>query len=153
MQESKLLKISWIILTVAIAFSMVWCVWVMIVGSPFMPGIFEGYIGEPWSEFLEQQPKQAALYGHLTRLHAGDAFVGSLFALLIVSASYRKGEKWAWSGLLIGTIMSFGSIIVFASMFSDPAGIALGIVGLCIGLVALLIPVKEIWSAKEGQTA
>jgi hypothetical protein len=80
------------------------------------------------------------------------AFVAYTYALFIIFAAYRKGKKWAWAALMTATILGWGSMIVFASIFSDSNGIIRGVISLCVGLVLLLLPVKEIWRFEAGQT-
>ena len=125
---------------------------VSIINPLFTNGAFEGYTGQSWSEFAEQQPEQAALYQHLSR--AGDLYwlVGAVICLFVILASYRKGEKWAWTAILTAGALAHGGTIVFGAIFSDPLGITLGIISMCVLLVALLIPAKEIWKAKPEET-
>jgi len=117
-----------------------------------MKDIFENYTSQSWGDFLQQQPKQAALYEHLLRMEGCVVFMAYMYALFIIFAAYRKGKKWAWAALLTTTILGWGILIVFASIFSDSNGIARGVINLCGGVVLLLIPVKEIWKAKPEQT-
>ncbi len=70
--------------------------------------------------------------------------------MFIVFASYRKGEKWAWTALLIGNILGGGNVLVSGAIFSDPVGITIGIVYVCLSLIGLLIPVK-VFFAKEAE--
>ena len=152
MHDSKLFKISWILLTIGIAAGLLMCIRNII--SPFfMEDIFENYMSQSWGDFLQRRPKQAFLYEHLFRLLNCMGFVCYVYALFIILAAYRKGEKWAWAALLTAAILGWGSMIVFASIFSDFDRIARGGINLCVGLVLLLLPVKVIWGAKAGQTS
>ncbi len=152
MQNSKLLKISWILLTIGIVVGLLMCIR-NIISPIFMEDIFENYMSQSWGDFLQRQPKQAFLYEHLFRLLNCMEFVCYVYALFIILAAYRIGEKWAWAALLTAAILGWGIMIVFASIFSDFDGIARGGINLCVGLVLLLLPVKVIWGAKAGQTA
>ena len=58
MQGCKLLKISWMILAIGTVVGIVVAV-VSIINPLFTNGAFEGYTGQSWSEFAEQQPEQA----------------------------------------------------------------------------------------------
>lgn len=150
MKESKLLKASWTIYTVAIIIGMLVCV-INIVTPLFLGGIFESYIGQSWTGFTQREPRLAILFQYLERLNACEYLLGLVGTLFIVFAAYRKAQKWAWIWLVIATVLDSGIFAVFGSIFSDPVGIALGILSLCIGLFALLLPVKEIWGAKTVQ--
>ena len=150
MKESKMLKISWIILTIGIAVQVILSV-VGIIHPLFTKDAFESFVGESWGEFAAQQPKHAALYQHFSRMSGCLTLIICVCALFIIFAGYRKGEKWAWMVLVVATTLGWGTLIVFASMFSDPAGLKRGIVNLCGGLVVLLLPVKEIWGANTVQ--
>ena len=152
MQNSKLLKISWMTLSVLIVVGLVICV-KSIISPPYMKDIYENYMSQSWSDFLQQQPKQAALYGHLLRLEMCMEFMAFIYALFITLAAYRKGKKWAWAALMTANILRWGSLIVFSSIFSDSNGITVGVISLCVVLVLLLLPVKEIWGAKAEQPA
>ena len=114
----------------------------------FLQEVFEVYTGQSWNALVEQQPKHAAMYEHLTRECSWYYFVICFHALFIVLASYRKGQKWAWVVLLFGYISTCGAVSIFGFIYIGVSGTWLGIVSLCIGLFALLLPVKEIWGAK-----
>ncbi len=151
MQESKLLKISWIILAVGIVGGIVITV-ASIINPLLTDYVFESYTGQDWNEFTEQYPKHAALYEHYSKLGNSHSLVAYIYALFIVFASYRKGAKWAWVALLLATILGSGSVVRFEATFSGGVGLGFGTIGLCVGLVALLIPAKEIWKAKPEET-
>ena len=149
MEESKLLKISWITVTVMIALGMFIALANVIKPLPFfLQDAFEVYIGQSWSTLVEQQPKHAAMYEHLIRECSWYYFVLCFHALFIVLASYRKGEKWAWVVLLLGHTSTCGALTIFGFIYLGASGTWLGIVSLCVGLIALLLPVKVIWSQK-----
>ena len=149
MEQSKLLKISWIIVTIGIVVAMLIALVNVIKPRPsFLQEVFEVYTGQSWSALVEQQPKHAAMYKHLTRECSWYYFVICFHALFIVLASYRKGQKWAWIVLLLGYISTCGALSIFGFIYIGASGTWLGIVSLCIGLFALLLPVKEIWGAK-----
>lgn len=151
MKESKLLKASWMIYAVATILGMLVSA-VCIVTPLFVRGIFESYVGQSWGDFTQREPRLASLFQHLSRLESFDYFLGCVLALFIVFAAYRKGQKWAWVALVVTTVLGAAEAVVFGSIFSDPVGIAMGILTLCIGLIPLLLPVKEIWSARAAPT-
>jgi len=150
MKESKLFKASWMIYAVGTIIGMI-VSGVAIVTPLFIEGIFESYVGQPWIEFTQREPRLASLFQHLSRLEACDYFLGCVFALFIVFAAYRKSRRWAWLVLVITTVLGAGEFVAFGSIFSDPVGIAMGILTLCVGLIPLLLPIKEIWGAKTIQ--
>ena len=149
MEESKKLKISWIVVAITIVVGMFLSLVNVIKPLPFfLQDVYEAYTGQSWSALVDQQPKHAALYEHFTREGSWYYFVLCFHALFIVLASYRKGQKWAWVVLLLGYISTCGALSVFGFIYVGVSGIWLGIIDLCIGLVALLLPAKEIWAYK-----
>ena len=154
MQDYKLLKISWITMTVMIAVGMFIALANVIKPLHFLlQDSFEVYIGQSWSILVEQQPKHAAMYELLSRECSWYYFVLCFHALFIVLASYRKAEKWAWVVLMLGHTCTSGALTIFGFMYFGVSGTWIAIVCLFVGLIALLLPVKEIWGAKAGQTA
>ena len=151
MEDSKRLKISWMILAIGTVISIVVCI-MSIINPLFTKGMFESYVGQSWSEFASEYPKHAALYQHHSRLVNCYWIAGSVFALFVILVSYRKGEKWAWAALLTVNILAQGTIIIFGAIFTDPVGIALGVISIAVVVIALLIPFKQIWAAKTPQS-
>jgi hypothetical protein len=154
MQESKLLKISWIILTAAIVVGMLLALAYVIRPFPFfVRDVFEAYTGQSWSTLVEQQPKHTALYEHFTREGSWYYFVLCFHALSIVLGSYRRGQKWAWFVLLFGYVSTCGALTVFGFIYTGAGGTWLGLVSLCVGIVALLLPAKDFLSREAPPAA
>ena len=153
MQNSKLLKISWILFTIGLAVGMILTlVDIIKPQSSFLQEEVEVYTGQSWSILVEQQPKHAAMYELLSRECLCYYFVLCFHALVIVLTCYRKGQMWAWILLLLGSTSTGGVMTIFGFMYLGASGAWPGIVCLCFGLIVLLLPAKEMLRAKEKQT-
>lgn len=148
MNMPKRLKISCVIMTVGIIIGIAISV-VDLVVPLFAQNAFEGYVGEPWDKLTENRPQYGALYEHLSRASDFYWLTISIFTLLTIFFAYAKGEKWAWVALLITGILANGTNLFFGLVFSDNAGAALGMIGVCVTLFALLLPAKDIWTANH----
>jgi len=152
MEQSKLLKISWIIYAIALILGMVLSAVNLI--SPqdfFFADGYEAYTGQSWSELAAEQPKQATLYKFTFRGGSAAWLWGCICVLYITLTGYRKGEKRAWIILLLVAILATGSSLVM-SLMTD--GIVLfWLFWLCFDLVVLLLPARDFLSQKASPAA
>ena len=148
MEQSKLLKISWIIYAIAVILGMVISAVNLI--SPrdyFCADWYEAYTGQSWSELAAEQPKQATLYEFYCRGGACAWLSGSIYVLYITLTGYRKGEKRAWIILLLGAILATGGPVVMSLMTDGKA--LFWIFWLCFDLVVLLLPARDFLRQKR----
>ncbi len=113
MEQSKMLKISWILC----AATQIWGIANSAVSTIrprdyFCSDRYEDYTGQSWAEHVAEQPKQAALYEWTCRATACAWLWGAVYALYITLTGYRRGEKRAWIILLLGTILLIGLVTV-----------------------------------------
>ena len=151
MGQSKLLKVSWVLYTVFLFVAMIPAV-INIVHPLrfFVADSYESTVGESWSRFVTEQPKQAALYENFCRVAAAGGLSIVVLALFITLGAYRRGEKWAWIALLSG-ILSANAIPAIVCLTSgDMVGALFWVFWLCVGLVILLLPAKEMLGHKTS---
>ena len=145
MKHRTLIRISQAILAIGIIVWAIGCL-VNMVDPQFTKGIFEHYVEQSWDTFVAEQPRQATLYNHLIRMAYVYWQIGAAYALFILLTNYGRRDRSAWVILLAGTI-AWGCVpLIFGLVFSDPAGVWLGIVSLTVSLVALAVGAKPIWS-------
>ena len=149
MQGSKLLTISWkaysVFLIIGIVLSL------MNLVSPFafyLDQPFETITGESWDSFADENPKKAFAAEMIFRGGCIPTFTTLLMGLFITMTAYKKGEKWAWIALIAGLVAYNGLFLITDCIAWGVIGAVHDLFWLCIGLVILLLPVKEIWSQK-----
>ena len=147
MEQSKLLKISWILCAAAL----IWGIANSVVNtiSPrdyFCGDRFEAYTGQSWEEHIAEQPKQATLFEYTCRGGACAWLWGCIYGLYITLTAYRKGDKQAWLILLLGTVLATGVPVVMAAKTSGNT--VFWLFWLCFNLVVLLLPAKEFLGQK-----
>lgn len=147
MNNKKLIRISQIILAIIIAIQAIGALLHM-VNPYFIDAIFENYIGQPWNDFVNQQPRQASLYLRLIDMAHCWYLMGMIYALYILFTSYGRGEKLSWIILLIGMVIASATPLVFGKIFTDPVGILIGSIGLVISLLGLLVGAIPVWKNK-----
>jgi formate/nitrite transporter FocA (FNT family) len=148
MEQSKLLKISWIIYAIAVILGMVMSAVNLISSRDFFCAApYEANTGQSWTELVAEHPKQATLYESFCRGGACAWLSGSIYALYITLTAYRKGEKRAWIILLLGAILATGGPLVMSVIRAGDAT-PWWTFWLCFDLVVLLLPVKDFLSQK-----
>jgi hypothetical protein len=78
-----------------------------------LPAGYEGYSGASWSELSGASPLIA---GYMTMLFRMYGVYNVLFGLLssaIAATAFRRGERWAWSALLIGNTVALISAMTY----------------------------------------
>ena len=149
MEDKKLIKISKSILVVGIlAWAVLGCLISFAKPSLTTSWIFEQYLGQSWSDFSSQQPRQASLQCHLVMMSYVGWLIGALFALFILFTSYRSGNRSTWVVLLVGTTLWAAIPIGFGIVFSDTVGIEWGIIFFVLSLISLGIGAKAAWSSR-----
>ncbi len=144
MERSTLLKASWMLYAAFLIIAGVLTAINLVRPLDFFVGdYYEAYVGEPWSTFAAAQPKQAALYEMFTQSAAGAMLSAILLGLFITLSAYREGRRWAWIALLVGLIAANTTDTAICLMFRDVVGVLFWASWLCVGLVILLLPVKE----------
>lgn len=74
---------------------------------PILPAGFEGFTGASWQDLVAVAPRTAEYATLLFRMFGlyGTAF--SLLAIAVAATAFRRGERWAWWGLLVGNALTY----------------------------------------------
>jgi len=153
MEESRLLKASWVLYAVFLVVAA--AVTVLNIVRPFdffVGDYYEVYVGESWSAFAAQQPRQAALYENFSRGASASMLSAIVLGLFITLRAYRRGEPWAWVALTAGLIVANGPQVVLSLATADAMGVLFWAAWLCVGLIILLLPVKDMLGQKAATT-
>ena len=130
--ESRSVSIAWKIMMipnfVALLFGLVFT---------FIPDVmlsmgYESFTGQSWSAFVSASPKTVdwilLTAGRMYGVHL--LAMAGLF-LAVTFMSFRKGERWSWYVLLIGSTLAW--------IFDTVAVLIMGIVPVAIGNVVMLL--------------
>ena len=154
MERSRLLGVSWVSYTVfLIAAGLLTAINLVRPLDFFVGDFYEAYVGEPWSAFAAAQPKQAALYEVFNQGAAGATLSAILLGLFITLGAYRRGQRWAWIALLVGLVAASATDTLHCLMARDVVGVLFWASWLCVGLVILLLPAKEMLHLKATSAA
>jgi len=151
MEQSRLLKTSWVLYTIFLVGALVLSAANIARPMRFYVGdVYEAYVGESWDTLVAQEPKKANLYENFSRYGAAWVSSATLLALFITLAAYRHGQRWAWIALLAGLLAGQVVSLSLSSRIGGLAGTPHDVSWLCVGLVILLLPVKEMLGVKTS---
>ncbi len=125
----------------------------------FIAFFFERFVSQPGNLFYGEQVdlfiyNSHALENHYIRVLAGFAsrygIAACLACLMILVLAFRKGRKWAWSGVLIISLFVWGSVLIENIPIHNAIIFTIGLLGLLIVMAALMFSAREFWGEKEG---
>jgi hypothetical protein len=82
-------------------------------GKAILPAGYEGYSGGSWPQLVGALPQAA---GYMTVLYRMYGIYNVLFGVLcsaIVVTAFRRGEAWAWWGLLVGNTVALVAAMTY----------------------------------------
>lgn len=82
-------------------------------GKAILPAGYEGYSGGSWSELLHTSPMTAKYMIVLYRMYGIYCMVFGLMAGSIAVTAFRRGDRWAWWTLLIGSTIALVSAMTY----------------------------------------
>jgi hypothetical protein len=82
-------------------------------GKPILPAGFEGYTGGSWDELVATSPTAAGYLTLIFRMYGIYIVAFSLLAVLVAAKAFRRGERWAWWGLLVGNTIAYLSAMTY----------------------------------------
>lgn len=78
---------------------------------PILTAGYEGFTKFSWSELARTSPKTAEYIELLFRLYGAYNVAFSLPAIALTITAFRRGDPWAWWGLLLGNTIALGTAI------------------------------------------
>lgn len=137
------LRISSILLViidiVAIAFGIYY------ISTPRTPPYQENFIGMTHEEIAEINPNLAQLMLNCFKVIGGSFIAFGILGIHVALKSYRKGEKWAWYGMLIANLIFLLPITVTTYSIGAQQLVLLMIVLLIVFFVAIALPAKKVF--------
>jgi hypothetical protein len=137
LQENRVPRASWIILTVVATLTILSGLYVGLtpVGSQ------TELSGRTWEEFAAADPEVARIYSMdlvlLGLTLTAFAILGTILTLL----PYRRGERWAWFALWLIPLVHGGVALRMLLDQYDAAYVYLGL--FVISLIGILIPIRR----------
>ena len=136
--------ISWIVLTLATC--------LMLLASCF--SIALAYTGASSEDLITPETSLEEVVGDRTVLDSAlrgrrgtaasfSAALGTLL-LIVILGPYRRGEHWAWWGILVTIIVLSGGILLRVPLVEAAQGASTGLLLLAVFLVGLLIDVGRL---------
>jgi hypothetical protein len=81
--------------------------------QPILAAGYEGFTGHSWKEFSSSAPSAAAYMGVLFRVYGAYVVGFGVLAIVVAATSFRRGDAWAWWGLLAGNTITFVSAMTY----------------------------------------
>lgn len=75
-------------------------------GKPILAAGYEGYSGASWSHLVSTSPMTADYIQMLFRIYCTYCAVFGLVASAITVTAFRRGDRWAWWALLVGSTVA-----------------------------------------------
>ena len=81
--------------------------------KPILAAGYESFTGRSWQELVATSPTAAAFMGVLFRVYGAYIVAFGLLAIAIAATAYRRGDAWAWWGLLVANTIAFVSAMTY----------------------------------------
>ncbi len=76
---------------------------------PIVPAGYEGFTGGSWAALGNSSPGTAAYITLLFRVYGAYNVAFGLAAIALTLTAFRRGDRWAWWGLLLGNTIALAS--------------------------------------------
>jgi hypothetical protein len=119
MKQSR--RFAWLVILIADAGLLAWGAMAALTpddllgpgSKPILAAGYEGFTGQPWQAFTATSPAAAAFMGVLFRVYGAYVVAFGLLAIAIAATAFRRGEAWAWWGLLAGNTIAFVAAMTY----------------------------------------
>ena len=113
--------IAWLVLVIADAGLLAWGAGAAAIpehllgpgGTAILPAGYHGYSGDSWHQLASRSPETAGYITLVFRTYGIYIVAFSLLAVAIAATAFRRGERWAWSALLVGNTVAYGSAMTY----------------------------------------
>jgi hypothetical protein len=114
-------RVAWLVILIADAGLLAWAAMAAIApehllgpgARPILAAGYEGFTGGSWQHLVATSPKTAEYTTLLFRMFGCYGVAFSLLAIAVAARAYRRGEAWAWWGLLVGNTIAFGAAMIY----------------------------------------
>ncbi len=121
--------------------------------APIVTAGYEGFTRGSWSELLQTSPGTAGYIMLLFRTYGAYNVAFALPAIALTVGAFRRGDRWAWWGLLLGNTIALGSAMTY-----DRLAHAIGpfevteYVGLALVYVALAVTLPLLAARRQSRS-
>ena len=81
--------------------------------APILAAGYEGFTKGSWQELTNASPMAARFMSVLFRLYGAYIVAFGLLAVGIAATAFKRGDRWAWWALLLGTTIAYGSAMTY----------------------------------------
>lgn len=142
METNKAVKISFVILLIAIVIA-------LIIGmvATFLPELlisrsFPLYTDKPWEDFISGNPMAGNYILIKERMMGVQIIAASIVGIFILFKAFRKKEEWTWYCMLVAIVIVFGSALIEGITFNNPPVIIISVSGLVLGATGSIISAR-----------
>ena len=153
MQPISSIKIGWkVMLAMGIYLAALGFFLVAAPQTAFEEG-FAAFTGNSWTNFASANAEPSELFLIMQKFVGANVLSAAVLVIGITLTSYRKGQKWSWYTLLIGSIIGWGSCLTFHATIGireTLMGGLISIIGTIIFIIAIALPAKAILGKKAA---
>jgi hypothetical protein len=114
-------RIAWILIVIADGGLLAWGAMAALApdllpgpgSAPILAAGYEGFTRHTWQELTSSSPMAAAFMAVLFRVYGAYIVAFGLLALAVATTAFRRGEGWAWWGLLVSNTIAFGGAMKY----------------------------------------
>jgi RsiW-degrading membrane proteinase PrsW (M82 family) len=114
-------RVAWLVMVIADAGLLAWGMMAALAPqhllgpglAPILTAGYESFTRSSWSELTGTSPMTTAFMTVLFRVYGAYVVAFGLLACVVAATAFRRGERWAWWGLLVGNTIAFGSAMTY----------------------------------------
>lgn len=149
METKKIVQISFVILLVMTFVALIYAVITTVSPESLVSRSFPLYTGQPWNDFLTQNPTLANYMIILEREAGGLGIAVSLGGVFVLLTAFRKVEKWAWYYILVVSIIGWVNLLIANIIFKNSLIIVIIGIGLLLVVVGLIMSASVFLTNKK----
>ncbi|HEV2672833.1 MAG TPA: hypothetical protein VGU74_17205 [Gemmatimonadales bacterium] len=81
--------------------------------TPILTAGYEGFTRGSWSQLAQTSPGTTAYITVLFRTYGAFNVAFGLAAIALTGPAFRRGDRWAWWGLLVGNTIALGAAMTY----------------------------------------
>ena len=110
-------RVAWLVILIVDAMFLLWGAMAALVpehllgpgSTPILTAGYEGFTKGSWSELVQTSPKTAGYIALLFQTYGAFNVAFSVPAIALTVSAFRRGDAWAWWGLLVGNTIALGA--------------------------------------------
>ena len=149
METKKIVQISFVILLVMTFVALIYAVITTVSPESLVSRSFPLYTGQPWNDFITQNPTLANYMIILEREAGGLGIAVSLGGVFVLLTAFRKVEKWAWYYILVVSIIGWVNLLIANIIFKNSLIIVIIVTGLLLVVIGLIMSARVFLTSKK----